>query len=124
MLSIRGIYEVAIRVKDLSASEAFYRETLGLSIGLRDEGRRWLFLRVGDGAGRVVLQEDKTNWAAQHFAFRLDEEDMEWALRNLRESGVAVEGPVTHEWMPARSIYFSDPDGHDLEFCAPLSGPV
>ena len=25
-------------------------------------------------------------------------------------------------WMPARSIYFSDPDGHELELCAPLAG--
>ena len=30
MLAIRGVYEVAIRVKDLPRSEAFYREILGL----------------------------------------------------------------------------------------------
>jgi len=29
-------------------------------------------------------------------------------------------GLVFHQWMPARSIYFSDPDGHELELCAPL----
>jgi hypothetical protein len=23
-------------------------------------------------------------------------------------------------WMPAAAIYFSDPDGHELEFIAPL----
>jgi len=38
----------------------------------------------------------------------------------LRERGVEVEGPVTHGWMPARSVCFKDPDGHDLELCAPL----
>lgn len=31
MVPICGLYEVAIRVKDLSTSEAFYREVLGLT---------------------------------------------------------------------------------------------
>ena len=39
----------------------------------------------------------------------------------LREPGVTVDGPYSHEWMPARSIYFADPDGHDLELCAPVN---
>ena len=69
MFPIRGLYEVAIRVKDLSRSEAFYRETLGLEVGLRDERRKWLFLRAGGQAGMVVLQEDKSDWPTQHFRF-------------------------------------------------------
>jgi catechol 2,3-dioxygenase-like lactoylglutathione lyase family enzyme len=34
MLPIRGLYEVAIRVRDLEKSEIFYREALGLEVGL------------------------------------------------------------------------------------------
>ena len=120
MLPIRGLYEVAIRVKDLAKSEAFYRETLGLEVGLRDEQRRWLFLRAGRQAGMVVLQEDKGSWPTQHFAFTVEEEDIEVAATTLRQQGVRVEGPVYHAWMPAKSVYFSDPDGHDLELCAPV----
>jgi catechol-2,3-dioxygenase len=119
MLAIRGLYEVAIRVRDLARSEVFYRELLGLAVGLRDEGRRWLFLRAGGDAGIVVLQEDKGAWPAQHIAFTVAEADIEEAAASLRERGLAVEGPVDHAWMPARSIYFSDPDGHALELCAP-----
>ena len=117
-LGISGVYEVAIRVKDLERSEAFYRETLGLTVGLRDESRRWVFLRAGDG-GMIVLQEDKSEWPKQHFAFTINEKDMEAARQQLSEKGVTFEGPVFHEWMPATSIYFSDPDGHELELCAP-----
>lgn len=120
MLPIRGLYEVAIRVKDLSKSEAFYREILGLEVGIRDERRNLLFLRAGGQAGMVVLQEDKGIWPTQHFAFRVEEADIAAAAALLTNRGVVVEGPVYHEWMPARSVYFSDPDGHDLELCAPV----
>src|SRR5262245_51914895 len=42
MLPIRGVYEVAIRVRDLARAEPFYREVLGLEVGLRDATRNWL----------------------------------------------------------------------------------
>ena len=118
MLPIRGIYEVAIRVKDLPVSEAFYRQTLGLEEGVRDEKRNWLFLRAGGQQGMIVLQEDKGEWPLQHFAFTLDEADIERAAALLRERGVEVRGPFFHDWMPATSLYFEDPDGHSLELCA------
>ncbi|MFN7946102.1 MAG: VOC family protein [Blastocatellia bacterium] len=121
MLPISGVYEVAIRVKDLSVAEPFYREVLDLQVGLRDERRRWLFLRAGDEAGMIVLQEDKGQWPTQHFAFTIREADVERAVAVLRERGVEVDGPHFHAWMPATSIYFTDPDGHDLELCAPAA---
>lgn len=118
MLRIRGVYEVAIRVRDLEKSEMFYRETLGLDVGLRDERRRWVFLRAGGDAGIVVLQEDTGTWPSQHVAFAVEEADLEAATATLRKHGVPVEGPVYHAWMHAQSVYFSDPDGHALELCA------
>jgi catechol-2,3-dioxygenase len=121
MLPIRGIYEIAIPVKDLSKAEAFYREVLGLEIGIRDEKRNWLFLRAGGQAGMVVLQENKGEWPTLHFAFTVDEKDLEQAARLLKQHGVEIDGPYLHEWMPAKSVYFSDPDGHQLELCATLS---
>ena len=123
MLPIRGVYEVAIRVKDLAKAEPFYREVLGLEIGIRDDKRNWLFLRAGADAGMVVLQEDKGEWPLQHFAFIIDEADIERAATMLRERGVEVEGPVFHQWMPATSVYFEDPDGNALELCAQGSKP-
>lgn len=118
MLPIRGVYEVAIRVKDLAKAEPFYREVLDLEVGIRDEKRNWLFLRAGGDAGMIVLQEDKGEWPLQHFAFTIDEADVEGAATMLRERGVEVEGPVFHEWMGSTSLYFKDPDGHALELLA------
>jgi len=119
MVPIRGVYEIAIRVKDLARAEAFYRDVLGLEVGLRDEGRRWVFLRAGGQAGMIVLQEDKGDWPLQHFAFTVDLSEIERAAAELRGRGLEVRGVVFQEWMPASSVYFEDPDGHSLELCAP-----
>ncbi|MBC7911052.1 MAG: VOC family protein [Pyrinomonadaceae bacterium] len=121
MLPITGVYEIAIRVKELARAEAFYCDVLGLEVGIRDEKRNRLFLRAGGQAGMVVLQEDKGDWPTQHFAFTIDETDIERAAEMLGERGVETEGPTFHEWMPAYSLYFSDPDGNNLELCAPTT---
>ncbi len=121
MIEIAGVYEVAIKVHDLERSEAFYRDVLGLEVGLRQAERRWIFLRAGGRAGMIVLQEDRGEWPLQHFAFTVTEDGLARAVDELGRKGVALDGPMTHEWIPARSVYFADPDGHDLELCAPLS---
>lgn len=120
MLPIRGIYEIAIPVKDLPRAEAFYLNVLGLEVGLRDERRNWLFLRAGGDAGMIVLQENKGELPTMHFAFRLNEADIDRAVEMLRQHDVEIDGPIFHSWIPAKSIYFTDPDGHDLELCAPV----
>ena len=66
MLGIRGIYEIAVRVRQLERAEGFYRDVLGLEPALRDESRRWLFLHTGGRAGMLVLQEDAGEWPQQH----------------------------------------------------------
>ncbi len=127
MVEISGVYEVAVKVRDLARAEAFYRDVLGLQVGLRDESRHWVFLRAGapdtSGAtpGMIVLQEDGGSWPQQHFAFTVSEQALARAVDELRARGVTLEGPMTHAWIPARSLYFADPDGHDLELCAPLA---
>jgi len=122
MLGIQGVYEVAIKVRDLGAAESFYRDVLGLEVGLRDARRPWVFMRAGAG-GMVVLQE-QADVPQQHFAFTVSGADIDAAAAELRRRGVAADGPVAHEWIPARSLYFADPDGHDVELCAPLPRPA
>ena len=119
MLSIRGLYEVAIPVRRLQRAETFYRDVLGLEVGLRDERRNWLFLRAGGTAGMVVLQERDAEFPSCHFAFTVSQSDLERAASMLRDRGVSARGPISHDWIPGRSVYFEDPDGHELELFAP-----
>jgi len=117
VLPIKGVYEIAVRVKDLARAESFYTNVLGLKEGLRDERRNWLFLYAGGNGGMVVLQEDKGDWPTQHFAFTVSQADISAAAAMLKEKGVAVSAPVVHEWMNAVSLYF-DVDGNALELIA------
>jgi len=118
MIGIRGVYEVAIPVRDLERAEQFYRDVLGLEVGLRDATRPWVFMRAGGQGGMIVLQETPGEWAPLHFAFTVDAADVAHAAETLQQRGVAIVGPLRHEWIPATSVYFADPDGHDLELCA------
>ena len=121
MKEITGIYEVAIPVRNLEQSEAFYIEQLGLTSGLREEGRRWHFLRINGADGMLVLQESSEDFPVIHFAFSTTAAQIDSAASILRKAGIEVTGPVTHDWLPASSIYFTDPNGHALELCAPLT---
>ena len=121
-MKIDGIFEVAIKVKNLDISAKFYEEVIGFNKGLYDETRRWLFLWVGDKKGMLVLQEDSRSFPRQHFAFRVEGSELTDMKEHLVKSHVAVEGPVSLDWMNAVSLYFVDPDGHDIEFCAIRNG--
>jgi hypothetical protein len=58
------------------------------------------------------------DWPRQHFPFRVRESDMPELKASPENNDVAVSGPVNLDWMNAVSLYFSDPDGHEVELCA------
>jgi lactoylglutathione lyase len=117
-MTIEAVFEVAVKVQHLPVSSMFYKAALGFTEGLHDKKRRWLFLWVGRRQGMVVLQEDQGRWLRQHIAFRVRESDLPRLKAQLESHNVVVEGPVPLDWMNALSLYFSDPDGHQLELCA------
>ena len=117
-MKARKLLHTRYRVNDLEKTVRFYKEVLGFQHGLLDADRRWLFLWVNGKAGMVVLQEDKGPWPQQHFAFAVAASDLNKLKSTLEQHDIAVQGPVELSWMEARSLYFADPDGHALEFCA------
>jgi lactoylglutathione lyase len=63
-----------------------------------------------------------------HFAMAVSLDELLAAPGRLRAAGVQPRGfggeasdqPVVLCWMPAAAVYFTDPDGHSLEFLAML----
>lgn len=78
-----------------------------------------------------LWEKPKNEIDIRHFAFECDPD---WILNNsidfLKENKLNywnflnddTERPMVFAWVPAIAIYFSDPDGHPLEFIGVLDG--
>ena len=127
MIEIRRMDHAALTVRDVPASAEFYRR-IGFSTVL--EIPRATFLRngeailalfpAGEGArdGKARGPMDRETIAIQHIAFRIEEGSLERWKTALEEAGIPARGPVDHEIN--RSLYFEDPDGHQLELTHPI----
>ena len=111
-----GLDHVAIAVSDMDRSERFYREVMGLE-RVYDE---WDPPRVlaARGSGMALFPAGTGDDAVVgapgilHFAFRADREAFEAAQDALAARGIEFrfsDHGLSH------SIYFKDPDGHQLE---------
>ena len=129
---IQGLFETHINVSNLERSVAFYRDVLELEFALEESERRVAFFWIG-GHNRYMLglwEKPAEQIQRQHFAFRVSVEDMRNAKQFLLDKGLTprnflsdgTQDPMVFAWMPAVAIYFADPDGHSLEFIAPLDG--
>lgn len=144
MLKTRGYNHIDLGTKDMEATRAFYEGLLGFPlvradlVEIGDNGRmKHFFFDVGNGQLIGFMSgEDVTGFPKEfdsginrglglargvyHFAFDAETEaDLERIKSHLESHGVKVRGPVEHEgW--AKSIYFEDPNGLQLEVCCLL----
>jgi catechol 2,3-dioxygenase-like lactoylglutathione lyase family enzyme len=117
---VTAISELVLEVSDLEAARHFYRDLLGFEETLYGEGRddRYWYL-VGDTA-RLGLWTPQTGLAGGrggahvHFAFHVEDAEIDVLQERIHESGVEVEGPI--QLGPGRAIYVTDPDGNVVEF--------
>jgi lactoylglutathione lyase len=130
---IKGLYETHLNVSNLDRSIQFYKETLGLELCFSEEKRRAAFFWIGRPRQNMlgIWEKSVAEIIKQHFAF---ETSPEWVLNEsipfLKSNNLkfwnflndGIERPMVFAWMPAVSIYFGDPDGHELEFIGLLDG--
>jgi catechol 2,3-dioxygenase-like lactoylglutathione lyase family enzyme len=125
--TIKSISELALWVSDLERAVKFYVGSLGFEVESHDPGRN-AFLKSGDFLLVLFVPEDPgTPLARQylervgtprgsvyHVAFRVDPNALDGASQELRDSGLAVSGPI--EFPSGRRSYFlEDPDQHYIE---------
>ncbi len=106
-----GLRHLALKVKDIRRSLAFYTTVLGMEIDWQPDERN-VYLTYG--SDNLALHESEGSICGgtlDHFGFLVEraEEVDEWA-RRLSKLGVAlVQEPKDHR-DGSRSIYFRDPD--------------
>lgn len=127
---IQELFETHINVSDLARSVAFYRDVMELDFAYEQPERKVAFFWMG-GHNRTMLgvwEKPAEQIQRQHFAFRISVDDMHHAKQHLLDKGLnprnflkdGTQEPMVFGWMPAVAIYFEDPDGHSLEYIAPL----
>ena len=130
------LYETHLPVKSTDASRQFYVDIVGLEFAHRDRTRDAVFLWIG-GNRRSMLglwgpgTARGGNFYPGHFAIAVSLPDLLAHGRRLNDMGVCTRnfvGEKTAEpsvigWMPSAQLYFSDPDGHSLEYITVLDDP-
>jgi len=135
MIPITGLFEAHLTVGDLKRSMDFYEGVLGLERAHVVPERDAAFYWIG-GPGRSMLGLWGAGAGPQrmslHVAFAASVADVLEAPARLEAAGVVPRDfwgtpssePVVLGWMPAVAVYFTDPDGHLLEFLAMLPEPA
>jgi catechol 2,3-dioxygenase-like lactoylglutathione lyase family enzyme len=130
---IKGLYETHLFVENLERSMEFYGNTLELKQCRFNDERRTAFFWIGEDKQFMLglWEKPKQEIDIRHFAFQceadwiLNESENYLKSRNINYWNFLnddTNGPMVFVWMPAISIYFSDPDGHELEFIGILKG--
>jgi catechol 2,3-dioxygenase-like lactoylglutathione lyase family enzyme len=119
MLGIRGIANQMIKVGDLDKSVNFYKQ-LGLHVGERAGTLQTL--RIGSWTEITLHTDDPTPSGATKLVFIMSEEDLQFAVKTLKEMGInfTTEPAELNDKIKIQRIRLKDPENqHDIELAAP-----
>lgn len=130
---VKGLGEVALRVRNLEAMQEFYDKVIGLELLGRFENVI-VFFRIapgfgghtqslalfnqsagGDHASRSYTGLDPEKSTLHHLAFTIELADYEPMKGRLQNLGLEVE-TSEHPWVHYRSLFIADPEGNVVEF--------
>ncbi len=123
---IKSLGEIALRVHDLDAMQAFYQNIIGLELMRRFPNSA--FFKIADGhAGHTQILAlfdrrkepgyaglNAAHTTVDHIAFVIALEDFEAERKRLEGLGCQLKF-ATHERVHWRSLYVRDPEGNNVE---------
>lgn len=120
-IKIEYLDHVAIRVKDLELSGNWYEKVLGLKKHKFKEWGEFPIFMLSNKTGIAlfpaklndeVINQKSKHIKIDHFAFNVNKENFEKAIRNYQDLGIEFQ-IQDHYYFD--SIYTKDPDGHTVE---------
>lgn len=119
---VKKLLHTRMRVSDVEATIAFYRDVLGLAVLERHvspRGSQLAFLSVPNSdelielcsfpaSGPVRVQEDLV-----HLAFEVD--DLDQTIEQLQAKHIPITDGPTHTSSGSRFIFIDAPDGYEVE---------
>jgi catechol 2,3-dioxygenase-like lactoylglutathione lyase family enzyme len=113
-----GLTHLAIVVKDLDKTKAFYKQVFGMEV-MYDEKDFIQLTTPGCNDILVFEKNEKFRPGAKggiiHFGFRLrDANEMDGVMRKIKEAGAKIKDQG--EFVPGSPyVFFEDPDGYEVE---------
>jgi catechol 2,3-dioxygenase-like lactoylglutathione lyase family enzyme len=120
--NISRFHHVAMTVRDGEKSAQWYRDVFGFEL-VQKFTRTWLVGRGDCNLGLTQLPKGRrvkeldAKIAIQHIAFHVEPDDFASTVQGLRDLGIPFEGP-DESGVAGPSVFFHDPDGHELEITA------
>ena len=122
MVRPRQLGHLVIKVRDLDRAEAFYTEIMGLKVTNSNAGKM-IFMIANDeishelalvSVGNNALGPESSHVGLAHMAWQMDSfDDLREIYQLLKRTGTAIKGIGDHGM--SLGIYFSDPDGNEIE---------
>jgi catechol 2,3-dioxygenase len=123
MIKAERIGHVVLKVRNLERSRAFYTGVLGMDVMMEIPALPGVFLATNRRDHHEIALFEVGSDAEglrgkqiglSHVAFRLrNEQELRAAYKELKEKQVPISFTVDHG--VTKSVYFRDPDGHELE---------
>ena len=120
-IQLKFLDHVAIRVADMEASAKWYQKVFGLKkYKLKKWGDYPVFLLANKSGIALfpanledeALNPDSHNVGIDHFAFQVNKENFDKALRKYKALGLDF---IVKDHHYFESVYTDDPDGHTVE---------
>lgn len=110
-------FAVVFNVSDISRTEYFYRDILGIDLQRQPGGDEpdWLMGSLGNGTELLFFEGKEDIGRSPVVVFGLDEGYIDSVIEEMGKKGVEIVTPVT-EAPGGWSADFLDPDGHPLAF--------